>query len=468
MFALTGVAALALRLMRAVQMIRVGRFIAVALSSGCIAGAFLLGAMHIPRGPYALYGIVLGVGGFLAWRYGHSTERASVISVAAFVGLAVTSVGVALYWGGIDALVESAIAHVLIGASVLAYARARPVNQRDNLMSWSAMLGGIILGSCVVAVFSGGPYLEGRVASTQTDLESRIAHWRRVIGLLDSAKSWLVGRGLGRLPSSYFFSVDNADFPGSFRLEESGGNRYVVLSGPGHPTGFGELFRLSQRVPAIPHAKYSVTLLARAQRDAQLELEICEKHLLYGVGCATTEVALKANQGAWQRISVLLDGREIHGGPWYAPRLAFFSLAVDSAGQRIELDDVRLSAVDGKELLVNGDFSEEMAHWFFTSDREHLAWHAKSLALNVLFDQGIVGLGLFVMLVGGALWRLLFVVYRHTDAPYLASALIGFLIVGVFDSLLDVPRVAFLFYLLLSVALVLPRTDVVERAKAIG
>jgi hypothetical protein len=459
MFALTGVAALALPLMRAAQMIRVGRFIAVALSSGCITGLFLLGAMHIPKGPYALYGMVFGVGGFLAWKYGHSTERARVINLAAFIGLVVASVGVAMYWGGIDALVESAIANASIAASVVAYAHARPVSQRDDLMSWSAMLGGIVLASCVVAIFSGGPYLEGRVASAQTDLDSRIAHWRRVIGLLDSPKSWLVGKGLGRLPSTYFFSVDNANFPGSFRLEESGGNRYVILSGLGHPTGFGELFRLSQRVPTIPRAKYSVTLLARAPRDVLLELEICEKHLLYGVGCATTEIALKANPVAWQRISVLLDGREIHGGPWYAPRLAFFSLAVDSAGQRIELDDVRLSAVDGKELLVNGDFSQEMAHWFFTSDREHLAWHAKSLVLNVLFDQGIVGLGLFVMLVVGALWRLLFVVYRHTDAPYVASALIGFLIIGLFDSLLDVPRVAFLFYLLLFVAIVLPRMD---------
>ena len=78
--------------------------------------------------------------------------------------------------------------------------------------------------------------------------------------------------------------------------------------------------------------------------------------------------------------------------------------------------------------------------------------------LNVLFDQGIVGLALFLILVGGALWRLFFVAYRHTDAPYLASALIGFLIVGIFDSLLDVPRVAFLFYLLLLIALLLPRT----------
>jgi hypothetical protein len=28
---------------------------------------------------------------------------------------------------------------------------------------------------------------------------------------------------------------------------------------------------------------------------------------------------------------------------------------------------------------------------FFTSDRHHLPWHIKSLFLNILFDQGILG-----------------------------------------------------------------------------
>ena len=81
----------------------------------------------------------------------------------------------------------------------------------------------------------------------------------------------------------------------------------------------------------------------------------------------------------------------------------------------------------------------------------------RNLALHVLFDQGIVGLGLFIVLVSGARSRLVVAARRQPDASYVASALVGFLVVGIFDSLLDVPRVAFLFYLLLFVALILPR-----------
>jgi len=73
-----------------------------------------------------------------------------------------------------------------------------------------------------------------------------------------------------------------------------------------------------------------------------------------------------------------------------------------------------------------------------------------------VFDQGVTGFSLFVMLIGGALWRLIAGGARaHPAAPFLASALVGFLAVGVFDSLLDVPRVAFLFYLVVFLSLVL-------------
>ena len=63
---------------------------------------------------------------------------------------------------------------------------------------------------------------------------------------------------------------------------------------------------------------------------------------------------------------------------------------------------------------------------------------------------------LFLMLTGGALFRLVAGVARtHPYSPFLAAALAGFLLVGLFDSLLDVPRLAFLFYLLIFVALAL-------------
>jgi hypothetical protein len=55
------------------------------------------------------------------------------------------------------------------------------------------------------------------------------------------------------------------------------------------------------------------------------------------------------------------------------------------------------------------------------------------------------------------LWRLTAGHARdHPLAPATAAALVGFLVVGLFDSLLDMPRVAFAFYLLLGAALVLP------------
>ena len=44
---------------------------------------------------------------------------------------------------------------------------------------------------------------------------------------------------------------------------------------------------------------------------------------------------------------------------------------------------------------------------------------------------------------------------RHPLAPAIAGAVLGFLVVGLFDSLLDVPRVAFLFYLLVMLGLLL-------------
>ena len=91
-----------------------------------------------------------------------------------------------------------------------------------------------------------------------------------------------------------------------------------------------------------------------------------------------------------------------------------------------------------------------------TSDRDHLPWHAKNLMVNLLFDQGAVGLGLFLLLSAAAFWRTSFGRAReHPLAPYLAASLLGFWIVGIFDSLIDAPRVAFLYYVLCLYALIL-------------
>jgi O-antigen ligase len=165
---------------------------------------------------------------------------------------------------------------------------------------------------------------------------------------------------------------------------------------------------------------------------------------------------VKASGREWARLTIPLDGRALTGGSWYAPRLAFFSMALESSGRLIEIRNVTVVGPDGRDLIANGDFGKGMARWFFTSDRFHLPWHIKNLGLNVLFDQGVVGLTLFAALVVIALWRLIAGrASGHALAPFLAASLTGFLVVGAFDSLLDAPRAAFLFYLLLLASLAL-------------
>jgi hypothetical protein len=70
-----------------------------------------------------------------------------------------------------------------------------------------------------------------------------------------------------------------------------------------------------------------------------------------------------------------------------------------------------------------------------------------------------VGLALFVAMGLAALWRVtLGRAKDHPLAPGIAGGLVGFVVVGLFDSLLDVPRLAFAFYLVLLLGMTLRHT----------
>jgi hypothetical protein len=210
-----------------------------------------------------------------------------------------------------------------------------------------------------------------------------------------------------------------------------------------------------QRVSTTP-GPYSLTFDARAPVPARLHIEICEQQLLYNDACASPQPQVRVRDASWQHYVVALDGASLGQAKWYAPRLAFFAFAVEELGFRVDIDNVVLIGPDGRSLLDNGEFSRGMARWFIVSEKIHLPWHIKNLAFNVLFDQGVIGLALFTLMVGGALWRLAAGHARgHPMAPFIAAALVGFLVVGAFDSLLDVPRLALVFYLLLVAGLAL-------------
>jgi O-antigen ligase len=100
-------------------------------------------------------------------------------------------------------------------------------------------------------------------------------------------------------------------------------------------------------------------------------------------------------------------------------------------------------------LLENGQFSKGLAHWFPAAQSYFVPWHIDNLFLEVLVERGLAGLLLLAALMAYALWHLAIGRARSLPlSPYLAASLCAALLVGLVSSFMDVPRVAFIFYLL--------------------
>ena len=432
-----------------------------AVAAGVLSVMGVVAGSVVGKGPYVVYAAAFALTVSLMalqWRGrgASGVSKALVIAtLATFMWTAFDAVHLARHWGGEAARVDAAT--VVVPLVLLALAR-----MRAGVPRWPVSLGeeGIVVASVAVvagsvAVMLGGAYMGERFSTSEQDFEGRIQHWRDGLGLISKPGEWLVGKGLGRFPKSYYFGAPDAGIPGSYRIANEEGNAFLVLSGPRHPFSFGELFRVGGRVPITP-GPYTLTFDARASAPARLHIEICQQHLLYNGACALPPKPITIEGGSWQTHVITLDGKDLDGGRWYAPRLAFFSFAVEAQGLRVDLDNVSLVGPRGRNLVDNGEFESGMARWFMVSEKIHLPWHIKSLPLNVLFDQGAIGLALFILLVVGTLFRLVAGRARgHALAPFIAASLVGFLVVGAFDSLLDVPRVAFAFYLVLFAGLAL-------------
>jgi hypothetical protein len=458
LIAVLGAAAMALPLAAPSRVFRAPRTVVTGAAGACLAVIAVAAALHVPKAAYVVYGLVFALAAAaVAWCRVAQTDAARSAAVAAMAALGVAAAGVGLYWSGAAAALDAGLALTLLWASIALHARASMPLWRDDPRSLALVAGTAVLLSGVVAVFSGGAYMEGRLAASKADLAVRIAHWRQVARLLRAPDDWLFGSGLGRFPAAFLYGDERGGGPGSYRLVTEGAASYLVLSGPRRADTSGDWLRIAQRLPAVAPGEYRVTLDARAERPAVLQIEICEKHLLYAGGCAADLIELRPTYPSWQALTLRLDGRHLSGGPWYAPRLALFSISVWSVGRRVEIDNVGATRDGGRALIANGDFAAGMSRWFFTSDNEHLPFHAKNIALNVVFDQGVVGLLAFAALIVGAVWRLAALAGDRPEAPFIAASITGFVAVGVFDSLLDAPRVAYLFYLLALLALVLPR-----------
>ena len=423
----------------------------IGIATGLLLGAISTVAVWLPKGPYLAFGLfflaALGIAGFHLRARALDTLPVAGLILTTASGIAAALVG--LYWGEGKGDVGIVVA-IGAGLAVLAIQLGkRPLWHATTVGAMNVLL---ILGAvAAVAAGLGSYYVGERFSTTSSDLAHRVAHWRDGVSLATStADAWL-GIGLGRYPEAYFWAGPLASNAGSWQLPTEEGNRFSRLAASRSVLGFGELFRISQRVDHNTEGPFHFRIRVRAPAESGLHVEVCRKHLLYTNHCSSREIAV--TNDTWTIITgtTTADQLPLSGGLSYRPSV--LSLAT-SGRAPLDIDDVEVIDSSGRSLLVNGNFDDGVDRWFFSSDRHHLPWHAKNLLLHVWVEQGWLGVAAVVLILLAALGRITLGRARHHPfSPPLAAGIVGYLVVGLFDSLLDMPRMTLMLFLLCWVAL---------------
>ncbi len=295
-----------------------------------------------------------------------------------------------------------------------------------------------------------GDFMRQRLSSSEHDLGGRLQHWREAVSLLDSATALLFGKGMGRFPAVYSQTVAERQMPGRLSLVDDTRGSHLALQTPATTRRQGT-FELLQRIP-LAGDSYLLTMDVRAPSVVNLGVGVCRRHLLYDAACVRGELLVTADD-AWRRVAALLAAERL-AVPWWQPFTGFLTLRLEDPAATVEIDNLSLRDASGRNLIANGSFSSGMAHWYFASRHDFLPWHVDNLLLEVLIEQGVLGLVAFLGVLVAAIANLL--VGRGHDhwlAPYLLAAIASALAIGLLVSLLDMPRTAFLFFLLVGVAL---------------
>lgn len=382
----------------------------------------------------------------VAWGLVRGTVRSFVITLLLCAG-GVYGVLVTFSRGGYLALVV--IMAIVAGSLFLRQERLR------SAIVWRrATLAIVALVAVVIAVpVLRGGYAESRFQQVGTGVENRLHHWRSVLAMMDDGPfTTLFGMGLGRFPETYLNRNTRDVLPGNFRLLETHGNAYLRL-------GAKDSVYFGQRVAVEDHHRYVLSLDMRSVKGpGTLDVALCEKHLLFSMNCVQTHVESKGKAPGWRHYDIPIasgmTGAPI-GGLRRSVELAFRNSHNDTL---VDIDNLHFTDDHGRDLLRNGGFSQGHDRWFYTTD-DNWPWRVENVWLQLFFEQGLVGVVAFSLLVLYALMRVVKEMRRGRGHGALVLASIsGFLTVGLFGSVLESPRLMLLFYWVLFMILTTTRS----------
>lgn len=321
-------------------------------------------------------------------------------------------------------------------------AKHHPSHANKRLSIHTSVLVVFIL-LCVSILFSVGGFIHTRINHVPKDIDTRQTHWNMVLNLKqDNIFHHLFGIGLGQYPLNYFWQSEVKKRPGTVVSRQTQSKDTVLLSG-GSPLYF------NQHIGPHNDREFSLIIHARAiTPHTHLAVYLCEKSYLFSADCLVRQIGTIAPVNEWQKIETSMT-LENSSGRYQTIRdqLIPLSLGLVNTGTNslLEIDSVMLMNRDGKPLIRNHDFHQGSQHWFFTADN-HLAWHVENLFIYFLLELGLIGLMLFSALFS----QLIFAAigsYKsgQTEDIILIGGIFGLVIVGLFNSPFDFPRVLLLF-----------------------
>jgi hypothetical protein len=292
----------------------------------------------------------------------------------------------------------------------------------------------VLAGIGMLTAGASSGYLQQRLTQVSQDWDTRMAHWNSAVSIMDAGSGWM-GMGLGRFPAAYLYHNPDNKPLATYSFATDAENGFLRL-------GHGETLYMAQKVDALPGQTYRLILDVRGA-GGKLDVPLCEKQLLNSRTCAWQNITF-ASDGKWHHVDLSFASGAVGQGNWWSRRPVELVLH-NSGSALVEVDNVRLLDSAGADLLRNGDFSHGGDFWFFKT-HSHLPWHIKNLWVETYFNQGAMGLIALLTLLTLFLRRSLPALWRGNPlATVLTASVSGLLIVGMFDSLMDAPRIAMLF-----------------------
>ena len=321
--------------------------------------------------------------------------------------------------------------------------------------------------SCVLIILTipslFGSRMNARFETVNADFSGRIAHWQNAISIMDDdLMTTLFGQGIGTFPITYYWVTQQAKDVGGYSFMQNNQNTYVAFAGSPD-------VKLSQRISLSPNNLYNLTVDVRtSDPEALFQIRICHRQLIdpteWNPTCWIVSEKIKNTDGKWQSLNYAFSSKDLGSLKFYlqAPLvIAFenrrqyeFNLKKQTL---LDIDNLSIQSPLGEELIKNGGFEKGIDNWYAFYDFNHLPWHIKNLWVSVYFDSGIIGAIMFVLLIGYSLTNM-FRQYSYQNYFSYACLLcvIGFLIVGCFGTMIDGPRISFLFYFIILINLASP------------